>query len=49
MSLYPFDSFQLRFVTYLLNFPRILLTGMINKNHKKVIIVKDKCHNTVQL
>ena len=28
MSLSPFDSFQSRFVTYLLNFPRILIHFM---------------------
>ena len=27
MSLSPFDSFQSRFVTYLLNFPRTIMLG----------------------
>ena len=29
MSLSPFDSFQSRFVTYLLNFPRILFIAIL--------------------
>ena len=33
MSLSPFDSFQSRFVTYLLNFPRIRKFKAVFQNH----------------
>ena len=36
MSLSPFDSFQSRFVTYLLNFPRIIATSVLNTVLKNV-------------
>ena len=34
MSLSPFDSFQSRFVTYLLNFPRTYSNGACRINNK---------------
>ena len=43
MSLSPFDSFQSRFVTYLLNFPRITvfeqLTVLAHRCLKRVVYV----------
>ena len=41
MSLSPFDSFQSRFVTYLLNFPRILDPGLT------FVSIQDVCYLTL--
>jgi len=39
MSLSPFDSFQSRFVTYLLNFPRISVLLTINNSVARMLNV----------
>jgi len=41
MSLSPLVSFKSRFVTYLLNFPRILLLGFMSTRHELL-----QCHCT---
>jgi len=40
MSLSPFDSFQSRFVTYLLNFPRIIQLRSTYKCDRSIDINK---------
>jgi len=45
MSLSPFDSFQSRFVTYLLNFPRITEIFCVQE---KYIILSIVCWATYQ-